>query len=269
VSNRSSALLGLLLTFAGAVAAQSAQPEAAKPAGPKPDNAEAAAAMERAQRMANSPMRVILQAGKIRRKGEGDAVAPAPALVTVAARPAPLRAAAAVSASPLAAAAAVDASVTASVTAPVTAPANVAASATVAPQPEPAPSPALVLRSSPLGADTPPAAAPLETVAPVLADNVPKLATPQAALPPVTVQPKLLAMVEPDIPVRVRRESPQAREVVAELKLRADGTVAEVALVAPYPRNWQSYLLAALEQWRFEPLPGPRTHRIELVFEAF
>ena len=57
------------------------------------------------------------------------------------------------------------------------------------------------------------------------------------------------------------------KEVFADLQLRPDGTVSEVKLLPPVPRGWQSYIVSALERWRFEPLPASRVHRVQLVFE--
>jgi len=74
---------GLSVAFAATSGAQTAavpQPAASAPSTPdaKPADAQTRAAMERAQRMADNPMRAILEAAKIRRRpgeGEGDAAA--------------------------------------------------------------------------------------------------------------------------------------------------------------------------------------------------
>ena len=44
--------------------------------------------------------------------------------------------------------------------------------------------------------------------------------------------------------------------------------VGGVTMVSAVPTRVQRVLAAALEQWRFEPLPSDRTHRVELVFNA-
>ena len=80
------------------------------------------------------------------------------------------------------------------------------------------------------------------------------------------VQPKLVTMIEPDIPTRVLVEGPRVVEIFADLALRADGTVGNVTLLPGVPRAWQRYVTAALERWRFEPLPAQRVHRVQLVF---
>lgn len=74
---------GFGVAFAAASVAQTAavpQPAASAPSTPdaKPADAQTRAAMERAQRMADNPMRAILEAAKIRRRpGEGEADAAA------------------------------------------------------------------------------------------------------------------------------------------------------------------------------------------------
>ena len=78
--------------------------------------------------------------------------------------------------------------------------------------------------------------------------------------------PKLVTMLEPEIPPRLLIEGPRVTEIVADLSLRADGTVASVALLPGVPRAWQRYVVSALERWRFEPLPAARLHRVQLVF---
>jgi hypothetical protein len=56
--------------------------------------------------------------------------------------------------------------------------------------------------------------------------------------------------------------------VLVDLSLRANGTVANVAMVTAVPGRMQRVLSAVLEQWRFDPLPSDRVHRIELVFNG-
>jgi hypothetical protein len=87
-----------------------------------------------------------------------------------------------------------------------------------------------------------------------------------AAAPAAQVQPRLLRMVEPDIPARVLIDGPRVNEVLADLFLREDGTVISVSLVSSVPRSWHRYVISALERWRFEPLPAARVHRVQLVF---
>ena len=74
-------------------------------------------------------------------------------------------------------------------------------------------------------------------------------------------------LVEPGIPDHLLRTLTR-REVRVELSLRADGTVAGVHLLPPAPEDLAPYLVEALRQWRYDPLPGPRRHRVELVLEV-
>lgn len=215
-----------------------AKPDAAKPDAAKADAADAAAAMERAQRLANNPLRMILEASRVRRKGDAEP-APEPADA-----PAPRRAAA-------------------------PAPANTANAAETPTAPPP--QPALVT----LAADAT-LAQPLATDAPALkADAAPQamlslnmspgpLPSPEMAA--LLVQPKLVAMTPPDIPQRVIDQVGRVGQVTAELTIRPDGTVADVAVLPPAPRALHRSIIDALLQWRYEPLPGERKHRVELVF---
>jgi hypothetical protein len=178
--------------------------------------------MERAQRMADNPMRAILEAAKIRRRpGEGEADA----------------------------AAARDEAATRNAVAPAAAaPDPVLSAAQLAP--------AATLAVAPLKA-----AAPFAGLAPV-AQPLPEM----AALPPAA-PPKLLSMVEPAVPSRVMDQGPHVTEVLADLSLRADGSVADVVLLTQVPRTWRRYLIEALQQWRYEALTAPHTHRVQLVFD--
>ncbi len=249
----------VMLTLAPAAWAQAVRAEGAASAA-----ADADAAMERAKRAAAGPLRAIQQASKIRRRpGEGEAVAPAAA-----------------------APAATPTSTTASTSAPSTvlavsgASASVPAAAAPVPAPAPAPPPerAVERAEAPAVARVLEAEARMPTVAAVAAieapaaavatPTMPTMAVSQPLLDTLPMQPKVLSMVEPNIPPRVMEQGPRVAEVEAELMLRADGSVAGVTLLPPVPRAWQRYITAALEQWRFEPLGAARTHRVRLVFSA-
>lgn len=302
---------GLMLGAAADASAQVSKPdlakaEAAKPDTAKPESAEAAAgaasaAMERAQRMAANPMRVILQASKIRRRSDAEVV-PEPvragvrnvSTTTVVAAPVPaaVAAPAAPRALPTVAPAPV-AVVAALVRAPAPAPTPAEVVAEQLPEPVPAAAPVAAPVAAPAVASAEPAAAPLAApiakaavftptgltappsgatnTAPVNASVVAPFTASAISMPPsvaaaVTVQPKLVTMLEPDIPTRLLIEGPRVSEIFADLTLRADGTVAGVALLPGVPRQWQRYVVSALERWRFEPLAAGRVHRVQLVF---
>lgn len=244
----------LLLMASGPVSAQ--QPAA------KPDSAAAKAAMERAQRMADNPLRVILQAGKIKRKDDAPEPVPDPAVRRTAVRTGTEAANPALAtARPTVAAPTVATSAPASVAA-----APAPAPGTPAPTPEPPPDKVMpsTLLSTPAAANVPA----LEIAQPVEAAPVTTKAVAPQAIPlaPVNVRPTLVTMVEPEIPTRLLGEAGRVSEVLADLTLREDGSVAAVALLPPVPRAWQRYIITALEKWRFEPLPSGRMHRVQLVF---
>ncbi len=246
----------------------------------KPATAEAKAAMERAERLAANPMKIILQASKIRRKGEPAAE---PADVATAARPAsrvlPASAGVAVAAPATAATAATPAAVregapltrslAVAPAAPAPRPAQSVAAAPPAAEPADETQPKLMPASLPPGAAAMPmpaidaAPAAVET-APATAKALAPQAVPAAAL---VARPTLVSMVEPDIPARVLSAAGRVGEVIVDLSLRPDGGVGGVAFVSPVPRNWKSYITTALEQWRFAPLPNAVVHRVQLVFD--
>jgi outer membrane biosynthesis protein TonB len=80
------------------------------------------------------------------------------------------------------------------------------------------------------------------------------------------VLPELLYIVEPDIGPRLL-ELLSRSEVVVEFTIRADGSVTGVQVLPPVPRQWVPVVTAAVEQWRFAPLPASRRHRVQLVFK--
>jgi hypothetical protein len=240
-------------------------PACAQQAAAKPDSAEAKAAMERAQRMADNPMRVILQASKIKRKGN-EADTPEPVV-----DPASVRRTAARSGAEPAARDASTAPVGAS-TRPAAPPPSVVATASPAvatPAPAPEPPPARVMPSALLATSAASSVPSLEAAQPLEAAPVTTKAVAPQAIPivPANVRPTLVTMVEPEIPVRLLSDSGRVGEIFADLSLREDGTVAAVTLLPPVPRSWARYISAALEKWRFEALPVARVHRVQLVFD--
>ncbi|MCW5611506.1 MAG: TonB family protein [Rubrivivax sp.] len=252
--------LGLLACLLPAWS-QTAGPAAAAKAGARPDAAEAAAAMERAQRLANSPLRMILEASRVRRKG-GPEAAPeaADAWCCAAPRHAPRGARAGSrwrrTCRPRGGEA------PAAVPVPVSRP-----EAT----PEPAPQPPLVTleADAALAQPLPSATAALKADAapqPMLPLGLTPGPLPSPEMAALLVQPKLLAMAPPDSQRRMLDQAGSIVEVAVELTIRADGSVAEVSVLTPAPRALQRSVVDALMQWRYEPLPAERKHRVELVF---
>jgi hypothetical protein len=212
--------------------------------------------MERAQRAADSPLRAILEASKLR-----------PAAAPVAA----------VNPNP-------NASLNTS-SASLPAPAPVARSLAAANPPPPAPvpdpgSPVVTIRTLPTealpaaparsAALAPTAVAPVRGAsAPLLPAELPRpaplpLAVTAPLVPPV---PQLLHMVEPEVTPRLLDQLTRP-EVAVEFTIRLDGSVSDVQVRSPVPRALVPVIAAAVEQWRFAPVPAPRPHRVQLVFKS-
>ena len=95
--------------------------------------------------------------------------------------------------------------------------------------------------------------------------NLPKLpGVPTTAAGPASV--KLINRVDPELPQRQLDDMGRNAVVTVDLTIRTDGSVGNVAMVRPTPRGIQRAVLAALEQWRFDPLPSERVHRVQLIF---
>jgi TonB family protein len=96
------------------------------------------------------------------------------------------------------------------------------------------------------------------------AGELPRLAA--SPLPqPVAPKLELVRMVEPELPPRLL-ELLARPEVAVEFLIRPDGTVTNVRVLPPVPRQAVPMIVAAVEQWRFAPLLVAREHRVQLVF---
>lgn len=264
--NRLSWAVTCLLLLAAPAWAQQSPPAA---------DAAASAAMERARRQAAGPMRVILEASKSKRRVQEPEVTETPE--------APRRAVAR----------------TAAAEAPVILTRSVAPTAVSVPSPaavsvaqpvSPAPVP-LVASAAPAVANAavePGNAGAISTQITLSSDNLQRradnIATPaleSAARPPAVepvpaadlalpalqdVKPKLVTMVDPAVSPAMLDGLRRDTGVTADLVIRADGTVAGVTVLPPVSRPLARAVAAALEQWRFEPLPSQRVHRVQLVF---
>lgn len=265
VCNRDWVAAVLVMLSVLSASAQTAKPDAA---------AEAAAAMERAKRQASGPMRVILEASKARRKGN-EPEAP-PAAETASVRPVAVRSAAAAAAAPAAAPAG---AATALGSATLVSQAPAGAPAMAEPAAVAAPVAAAVVKSAPVLTTLSSEALQTKSVlAPVpgleltraAAEPAPPLAS-SAAIPSLAAGParvKLVNRVDPEVPQRLLDELGRNALVLVDLGIRADGSVSAVTLAGPAPRSLLRWLVAALEQWQFEPLPAARVHRIELLFNG-
>lgn len=81
-------------------------------------------------------------------------------------------------------------------------------------------------------------------------------------------RPKLLRRIDPEFNQRMLDDMGRNLVVMVDLTIRSDGTVAAVAPQGLMTRSMQRVLVAAMEQWRFEPLLQQRVHRIELEFNT-
>jgi hypothetical protein len=237
----------------------------ARAADAKTDAAEAAAAMERAKRQAASPLRVILEASKVRRKV---VVEPEPSVPESADAAGLRRVAARPAGSPEARAAATPALV------PLLASSRQFPAVPREEDPAPAPhrQPALLtMPNLPLAEARSVVAVPamqaqntageLPTAASLDLPSAPSVADMQ-------MRPRLINMVEPEIPPRVLEEIGRLFEVEVDVTIRGDGSVSAVKVLPSAPRQVARYVAAAVERWRFDAASGERRHRVQLVFNA-
>lgn len=256
----------LLPVVAVAATSALAQPSAVPPAPAASVNESAVS--ERVRREAGNPLRLILEASRIRR-------APAEAETPPARRP--------VAGAP-----------SGPVAAPTPpAPAAVAPAAALAAVPSPAPAaPEPVLRTLAAPAETGGAIgrivrdeslAPVSPVAPLalpaVPDRGPAAAPVVAAAPPpqqpgaaapaavaTSAPPRLLTRVDPDIPSGVMRRLGFPSELQVDVTIQPDGSVRDVRMVSPAQRAAEPYVVEAMAQWRFERVAAPRLQRFSLVF---
>ena len=99
--------------------------------------------------------------------------------------------------------------------------------------------------------------------------HIPPAAAQSAGSLQVSLQqngPRLLHMVEPEMTPRLLDQLTRP-EVAVEFTIRPDGSVSDVRVQPPVPRALVPVIAAAVEQWRFAPLPAPHSHRVQLVFK--
>jgi Meckel syndrome type 1 protein len=245
----------LLAAAGGTALAQSAPAPAPAPANKdgkdaKPDaKADAKAdaeAMERARRLAANPMRIILEASRVRRRDAEPAAAPiVPVVATSTAAPAAVVSQPAVEVAPRA------------VPVPVR----------EAPPPPPEPA-AAVISSELTQTKAATVAAPALVATPVarpVATSTPPLPA-LATLSAEFARPQLITRVDPEPPQRLLVDLEPNTVITAELTIRPDGSVGQVSIVSPNARALGRYVVTALQQWRFAPLPSERQWRVDLLF---
>lgn len=107
---------------------------------------------------------------------------------------------------------------------------------------------------APLGSPLPPAGR----------DELPRPLPPSGEL---ALRPELLHMVEPVVTPRLLEQLTRP-DVTVEFIIQKDGRVSGVQVLPPVPRPLVQFVIEAVEQWRFAPLPEARPHRVQLVFKA-
>jgi TonB family protein len=283
-------------------AAQGVDP--ASPAPGAPVRAAAAATPAPNPRVlleAANPMRIILEASKIRRKpGEGDALTTAlPAAGSAAPRRASVRA---VATQPSALPAGIVETVTplspVSPESPVSTAGtgtSVAPVAAAVPVDQPVMPPVLAaVPSSAQASLPPPVQAALPTVAPTAVAPTPSLQPPQAApvaaltapsqafptgspaspppaapateVPSPGARPRIVSMVAPEFPAGVLRRVGSFGEITVQITINHDGSVGNVSVPSAAYRALEPYVVEALQRWRFEAPGEPRSQRLQLVF---
>ncbi|MGY4828852.1 TonB family protein [Sphaerotilaceae bacterium SBD11-9] len=194
-----------------------------------------AAAASRAARDADNPMRMIIEASKLKVRIRPD---PAPEAVAAPAEKRTLPPAPAAVPKPV----------------PVVA-------KTVAPAPAPVPQAAAAEEPRAEVAAIPP-----PPPAPVVEKAAASPAAPAAALPLLPL--KLTQLVEPSLPGSVLRRMRDDIEVVVGFTVNADGTVSNVAVRSSPMKSVDAAVVEAVAQWRYEPIREPRSHAVQLVLRA-
>jgi TonB family protein len=235
----------LVVSVMGSLAAVGASAQTAAPPSEK-------AAMERALQQADGPKRRILEAARLK-AGAAPTPAPVPAPQAVAGvrprveateRPTERSADKPVEKAP-------ENDIITVVTLPgaiepvaIPRSGGVGSVATVAPL-EATPRPATMI-------DLPPAAPP-----------VPAAATPPPAegLP----APRLVTMVEPELPARLFRRGSTRTEIVVDLVINVDGSIKSAAVRSSNNADVESAVLEAVLRWRYEPQAVTRPHLVRLV----
>lgn len=193
-----------------------------------PSAAQEGAPSSRVQRDADNPLRVILEAGKLksRKAAEPERAARVPERV-------PVRARAVADAAP-----------------PNAAPPASAAVPAAGPKPaEPAP-------ATPAAEPELPAAVPRAALA--------AEPTFELALEPLRVAHK----VDPVLPRRLADRVRGEVEVVVAFTVRPDGSVQEPVVQSSTHPAVNPVMLEAVAKWRYGPIPAPREHAVRLVMRA-
>ncbi len=208
----------------------------------------------RVEREANNPMRMIIEAAKIRPKAKpAETARPIP---RTSAEPVP---------------AATEARIPAVVEAPAV-PAAEAPAATAAATPAAAVAEAPASPVPPVAeaapAPLPPASPPESTVATVEVAATPRSTVPEISAPVAEPEPvalKLASVVEPVMPRQWLGKLRGELQVHVAFTVNADGTVAGATVRRSSHPQLDASVLEAVRQWRYEPIAVPRPHEVQLV----
>lgn len=142
------------------------------------------------------------------------------------------------------------------------APAKPAAPAPVAPAPvAPEPQKAETVAPPPVEVPAPPPVAVPAAVAPVIAPPPPP--------PPVEEEEtplKALAQEQPVIPRNVLASMNAPGKVMVQFKVETNGSVSNVVVLSSSRAQLNRPTIAAVSNWRFEPVKAPRVAQIEFAF---
>ncbi len=226
--------LACQLLLSAAVSAQTAEPAG------KAGSASGLSDSDRAKRDADKVLQWIKFHASHATKPEAPAPAPKPAPTAKAAAPAPKPAVAAP---------------TAQAAASVPSPAASQESQVAAREPEPAPAPkAELVATAPA---TPPAPPPTEPTRPA--------PQPQPE-PEEEVALRLLQKVDPDIP-RQLLTNVRNGSVMVRFQVKPDGSTTKVETLGNPNKRLASSAIAAVQQWKFAPIPKQREATVEIGFK--
>jgi TonB family protein len=98
----------------------------------------------------------------------------------------------------------------------------------------------------------------------VAARSLPTVNALSAPVPAVTLQ--LEGYVEPQLPERIRRRLQADAEVVVNFTVNPDGSVTEPSVRSSSDRSLNEIALDAVRQWRYRPIAAAQGHAVQLVF---
>jgi TonB family protein len=279
---RLTALAAALCALLGAPSSALAQTQQPAPSSGNTQGNSQESVSDRTRRLADNPLKWIMMQDDRPRRGNAPASANAqrPATPAAAAATAPAQAAAAgTGAARPAAAAATPAATSAATPAAATAAAPAAAARTAAAPTTPGPAaatpavapaatgPATTAAASSAGVAAAPAAATQQS-APVLPAAA--VAAPTAAAAPVVEedQPlKLVKQVAPEIGRSILQRGIRKGDVRVSFTVMPDGTVTDAAIVSTTNSVLNAPILAAVRQWRYEPIRRQQQHGAQIAFD--